>query len=439
MIIKKNYLPRRTILKGMGAAVALPFLDAMVPAFARTATSAANPKTNFMFIYYPHGAHRAEWIPKNEGANFEYSRILKPLEPLRDTVTVVSGLDLAAITVTGHFISNAMYLNGVIPPGTSEIRSAKTVDQILVERFGQETALPSLEVCTEDIAAAGGQCEGAFPCVFANTISWRDATTPLPMEMDPKVIFSRMFGESDGDSKTDRLNRLNNNKSILDAVTDGVNDLRPKLGQPDQGRLDDYLQSVREIERRVQRSASAGDGLKIPDAPNGVPDSFPEHVALMFDLQMLAYQGNITRVSSFMLARELSEQTYPQIGVPDGHHSVSHNGEMPDMVEKYVRINTYHHQLFADFLTKMKSTPDGDGNLLDHSMILFGSGMGNSNLHAHEKIPIVVAGGASGRHKGNNHIAAKPGTPLSNLLAGFLDTAGVPTEKLGDNTGWVEL
>lgn len=439
MIIMKKQLPRRTVLKGLGASIALPFLDAMVPAFAQTAKSAANPKTNFMFIYFPHGAHRAEWIPKTQGENFEFSRILKPLEPLRSQVTVVSGLNLAAVTVTGHFISNAMYLNGVIPPGSSDIKSAQTIDQMIVQRFGQETPLPSLEVCTEDIAAAGGQCEGALPCVFANTISWRDATTPLPMEMDPKVIFARLFGEADGDSPEDRANRWKDNRSILDAIMDGVDDLRPKLGQPDQARLDDYLQSVREIERRLQKSAAATDGIKIPAAPNGIPESFPEHVALMFDLQMLAYQGNITRVSSFMLARELSEQTYPQIGVPDGHHSVSHNGEMPDMVEKYVKINTCHVQMFADFLKRMQATPDGDGNLLDHSMILYGSGMGNSNLHAHVNIPVLVAGGASGRLKGNRHIVAKEGTPLSNLLVGFLDTAGVPTDKLGDNTGFVQL
>lgn len=441
MIITKKQLSRRTLLKGLGVTVALPFLDAMVPAFAQTSKSAANSKSNFMFVYFPHGAHRAEWTPKSEGANFEFSRILKPLEPLREYVTVVSGLNLAAITVSGHFISNAMYLNGVVPKPdrTSQILAGKTVDQIIAEKFGQETPLPSLEVCTEDISAVGGSCDSGLPCAFANSISWRDTTTPLPMEMDPKVVFSRMFGEADGDSQADRLNRWTNDRSILDAITRSVDRLRPKLGQRDQGRLDDYLQSVREIERRVQRSATASDGLQIPTAPNGVPESYPEHVELLLDLQMLAYQGNITRVSSFMMARELSEQTYPQIGVPDGHHSVSHNGEMPDMVEKYVKINTYHVQLFADFLKKMQATPDGDGTLLDHSMILYGSGMGNSNLHAHEQIPILVAGGASGRLKGNRHIVAKAGTPLSNLHVGFLDTAGVPTDKLGDSTGWIQL
>jgi len=439
MIVTKKFIPRRTILKGMGAAVALPFLGAMVPAFAETAKSAANPPTKFAFLYVPHGVHRAEWNPTTVGKDFEFTRILKPLEPLREHVNVITNLNLCQQPLpNGHFQGVAMWLNGTAPNPGSEVKSGKTIDQMIVEKYGQDTPLPSLELCTEDITASNGACEGGLSCVYGNTISWRDATTPLPMELDPKVVFERLFGDGGGDPK-DRAARTEATRSILDSITESTKTLQASLGQEDQARLTDYLQSVREIERRVQRSASATSGLTLPATPSGVPDSFDEQARLLFDLMVLAYQGNVTRVVSFMMARELSPRTYPFIGVPDGHHSTSHNGEMPQEVEKYVKINTYHVQVVADFMTKMKSIQDGDGSLLDHSMILYGSGMGNSNLHSHERIPILVAGGASGRLKGGRHIKVKDNTPLSDLLVGFLDAADVHTDKVGDSSGWVQL
>ena len=440
MIVTKKSLLRRTILKGFGASIALPFLDAMVPAFAATATSAANPPTKFAFLYVPHGVHRPEWIPATEGRGFEFTRILKPLEPLRNYVNVVTNLNLCQPPLpTGHFQGSAMWLNGISPNEGAEVRSGKTIDQMIVEKYGQDTALPSLELCTEDIAASNGACEIGLSCVYGNTISWRDATTPLPMELDPKVVFERLFGDGGGDNPQDRAARAEQTRSILDSITETTNALRSKLGPEDQTRLTDYLESVREIERRIQKSASTAQGLTLPATPSGVPDSFDEHARLLFDLMVLAYQGNITRVISFMMARELSPRTYPFIGVPDGHHSTSHNGEMPAEVEKFVKINTYHVQVFADFMKKMQSIPDGDGSLLDHSMILYGSGMGDSNVHSHERIPIVVAGGASGQLNGGRHIVVKDNTPLSNLLMGFLDAARVPTDHVGDSSGLVQL
>jgi len=438
MVITKKALARRTMLKGIGAAVALPFLDAMVPAFGATANSAASPASRFTFIYFPHGAHRPEWIPKSDAPGFELSPTLRPLEPLREHINVISNIDLCVAPLpVGHFYGSVMYLNGT-RPDESKVGAGKTIDQIIAEKYGQDTPLPSLEVCTEDISSSNGQCEVGSPCVYGNTISWRDSTTPLPMELDPKVVFKRMFGAGGG-SVEERAAREAANRSILDTITKSVGELRVSLGPTDQARLNDYLESVREIERRIEKAAAGSNGLDLPATPGGIPDSYDDHARLLFDLIVLAYQGNVTRVSSFMMARELSPRTYNFIGVPDGHHSVSHNGEVPAVVEKYVKINTYHTQLFADFLTKMKSIQDGDGTLLDHSMILFGSGMGNSNGHSHDRIPLVVAGGASGNLKGGRHIVAKPQTQMANLLLGFLDKAKVPTSSIGDSTDVFQL
>ena len=437
--LTKKHLSRRTFLRGSSVALGLPFLDAMVPAFAATANSAANPATRFSFLYVPHGVHRAEWTPTTDGKNFEFTRILKPMEPIREHINVISGLNLCQQPLpNGHFQGPAMWLNGTRPAEGQDVRSGKTIDQMIAEKYGQDTPLPSLEVCTEDVSSSNGACEGGISCVYGNTISWRDATTPLPMERDPRVLFERLFGDGGGDPKQ-RAARTEATRSILDGITNSASALRSQLSPEDQTTLTDYLESVREIERRVQKAASATSGLELPSSPAGVPDSYDEHARLLLDLMVLAYRGNVTRVISFMMARELSDRTYAFVGVPDGHHSVSHNGEIPGEVEKFVKINTYHHQIIADYITKMKSIPDGDGTLLDHSMILFGSGMGNSNLHSHERIPTVIAGGASGRLKGGRHIIAKEGTPLSNLLVGFLDVAGVDIDKVGDSSGFVQL
>lgn len=439
MMITKKALDRRTILKGLGAAVALPFLDAMVPAFAATSTSAANPASRFGFIYFPHGAHRQEWVPTSDAPGFELPRTLQPLEPLRQHINVVTNIDICPAPLpVGHFYSNVMYLNGTRPDQT-QVRAGKTIDQMIAEKFGQDTPLPSLELCTEDISSTNGECEAGSPCVYGNTISWRDETTWLPMELDPKKVFKRLFGSGGNGGPQERAAREVMNRSILDTITQSVGQLRGELGQTDQARLTDYLESVREIERRIEKASASNNGLDLPASPSGIPNSYDEHARLLFDLMVLAYQGNITRVTSFMLARELSPRTYNWIGVPDGHHSVSHNGEVPATVEKYVRINTYHVQLFADFLKKMNSIQDGDGTLLDHSMILYGSGMGNSNGHSHDRIPLVIAGGASGNLKGGRHIAAKPATPMGNLLLAFLDKAKVPADHVGESNGMLQL
>jgi hypothetical protein len=438
MIVTKKALPRRTILKGIGAAVALPFLDAMVPAFAATANSAANPASRFTFLYFPHGAHRPEWIPKSDAPGFELPRTLQPLEPMREHINVITNIDLCQAPLpVGHFYSNVMFLNGTRPDET-KVHSGKTIDQIIADKYGQDTPLPSLEVCTEDISSSNGQCEVGSPCVYGNTISWRDATTPLPMELDPKVVFKRLFGAGGG-SAQERTAREVANRSILDNITKSVSQLRGSLGPTDQARLTDYLDSVREIERRIEKAATSSGGLDLPAEPGGIPDSYDDHARLLLDLIVLAYQGNVTRVSSFMLARELSPRTYNFIGVPDGHHSVSHNGEAPAVVEKYVKINTYHVQLFSDFLKKLNSIQDGDGTLLDHSMVLYGSGMGNSNGHSHDRIPLILAGGASGSLKGGRHIVAKPQTQMANLLLGILDKAKVPASSIGDSTEVFQL
>ncbi len=438
MFLSKKHLPRRTFLKGIGVTVALPLLDSMVPAQTPLAKTAAKPTLRAGFVYVPHGAIMAQWTPVGENAGFQFSRILKPLEPLRDRITIVSGCALNA--ENGHAISNSMWLNGVRPAHGTEIRGGTTIDQMIAARIGQDTTFPSLEIATEDHATELGSCGGDYACAYMNTISWRTPTTPNPMELNPRVLFERMFG-GDGATAEQRAARLKDNLSLLDGVTQSVNDLAKGLDARDKSRLNDYLENVREIERRIQRASkqTSESHLEAPDAPIGVPDSFEEHAKLMFDLWALAFQGNITRVASFMMARELSTRTYPQVGVSEGHHPVSHHQNVPEQIEKHAKINTYHISLFADFLTKLKKTPDGDGNMLDNAMILYGSGMSNGNVHSHDILPALIAGGAAGRLKGNRHVKAPLMTPLSNVLVSMLDKAGIPTDHLGDSSGRIEL
>jgi hypothetical protein len=439
MFITKKHLPRRTFLRGMGAAVTLPLLDAMIPAHTALAQTAAKPMLRAGFIYIPMGAQMAQWTPIGDRPGFKYSRILKPLEPLREYVNVVSGTSL--IAENGHALSNAMWMNGVKPAHGTEIRSGTTIDQLIAEKIGQDTSYPSLEIATEDHASELGSCGGDYACAYMNTISWRTPTTPNPMELNPRVLFERMFG-GDGATPEARVARLRDDLSILDGVTQSVNDLSKELDAKDKARLNDYMENVREIERRIakaEKQNSESTGYGAPNAPVGIPDSFEEHAKLLFDLWAVAFQGNITRVVSFMLARELSTRTYPQIGVPDGHHPVSHHQNDPLRMEMQAKINTYHMGMLADFLTKLKNMQDGDGNMLDHSMILYGSGMSNSNVHAHDGLPILIAGRAAGRLKADRHIKVKNDTPLSNLLVGMLDTAGVPTDHLGDSSGRINL
>jgi hypothetical protein len=439
MFLTKKHLPRRTFLRGVGATIALPLLDSMIPARTALAQTAAKPALRAGFVYIPMGAQIPQWTPIGDKPGFKYPRILKPIEQFRDRVTVVSGTSL--IAENGHTLSNAMWLNGTKPAHGTVILSGTTIDQIIAQKIGQETSFPSLEIATEDHSSELGSCGGDYECSYMNTISWRSPTTPNPMELNPRVMFERMFG-GDGSTAAQRVARLHDDLSILDGVTQSVNDLSKGLDSKDKSRLSDYMENLREIERRIakaEKQNSQSTELGTPDAPVGIPDSFDEHATLLFDLWAIAFQADISRVVSFMLARELSTRTYPQIGVPDGHHPVSHHQNDPVKKEQQARINVHHMEMFARFLTKLNNMPAGDGNMLDHSMILYGSGMSNSNVHAHDQLPILIAGGGAGRLKGDRHIKVANDTPLSNLLVGMLEVSGIHSEHLGDSSGRIEL
>jgi hypothetical protein len=439
MFLTKKHLQRRTFLRGIGATVALPLLDSMIPAGTALAQTAAKPTFRAGFIYIPMGAQMPQWTPVGDHAGFKYNRIMKPIEHLRSQINIVTGTSL--IAENGHALSNAMWLNGTKPAHGTEIRGGTTIDQMIAEKIGQDTTYPSLEIATEDHSSELGSCGGDYACAYMNTISWRTPTTPNPMELNPRVLFERMFG-GDGATAEQRVARLRDNLSILDGVTASVKDLSKGMDSKDKARVNDYLENVREIERRIakaEKQNSESTGYGAPEAPVGIPDSFADHATLLFDLWAIAFQGNITKVVSFMLARELSTRTYPQIGVPDGHHPVSHHQNDLQRMEMQAKINTYHMEMFAAFLNKLKATPDGDGNMLDNSMILYGSGMSNSNVHAHDQLPILIAGGAAGKLKGDRHIKVKNDTPLSNLLISMMDKAGVRTDHFGDNTGRIEI
>jgi Protein of unknown function (DUF1552) len=438
MFITRKHVARRTVLRGIGATIALPLLDSMIPARTLLARTAANGASRLGFVYVPHGAVMADWTPAVEGAGFEFTRILKPLEPFRDHVNVVSGLGhRAADTTAVHSLSPTTWLSGVRPKPTQGVDAyaGVTADQIAAQRIGQETMLPSMELATEDHSGLIGACDRDYGCIYMNTLSWRTPTSPLPMEINPRKVFERMFGQ--GGSVEARLARTRQDRSILDAITAQAADLQRTLGPNDRATVDQYLENVREIERRVLM-AGGGDvasEVVLPATPAGIPFSYEEHMKLMYDLLALAYQADLTRVFSFMVAREVSNRTYPQVGVPDGHHAISHHQNRPEKLEKNVRIQTYHAGLFAYFLEKLRSTPDGDGSLLDHSTILYGSNMSNSNAHDHFPLPNLVVGGATGRLKGGRHLKYPDRTPMANLLVTLLDKAGVEVDNLGDATG----
>jgi hypothetical protein len=437
-MITKKAIARRTMLRGMGATLALPLLDGMVPALSALAQTPASPKQRFGFIYVPHGSIMREWTPTQEGTNFEFSSILKPLESFRDDLTVLT--NLSNYGENGHSVSSAMWLSGTFPSKGSLLKLGTTVDQIIAKEIGRESTFPSMEFATEDHSSHLGSCAGDFLCSYMSTISWASPTQPLPMEINPRVVFERMFG---GDRATpqERAARLRKNSSILDAVRESANDLKVQLGPRDKVRLTEYLDNVREIERRIVQAERqrTETGIEAPFTPVGIPEDWEEHVKLQFDLMALALQGNLTRVTSFMLARELSTLSYPQIGVADGHHPVSHNNNIPEQVAKKIKVDMYHLDLFAQFLDKLKATPDGDGSLLDHSLFLYGSGMTNGNAHDHENLPTLLVGGAAGKHKGNRHIKMPKSTPLSNLMITLLDKAGVNVEKFGQSDGVIQL
>jgi hypothetical protein len=440
MFITKKHLPRRTFLKGAGAALALPLLDAMVPARTLLAKTAASATPRLGFVYLPHGAIMDRWTPAQEGANFEFSPILKSLEPYREHVDIVSGLHHhAADTSAVHSLSPTTWLSGVRPKPTQGVDAfaGVTADQIAALKIGQDTPLPSIEIATEDQSGLIGSCDRDYGCIYMNTLSWRTPTTPMPMEINPRKVFERMFGQ--GGTPAERLARTAEDRSILDAITQQINDLQRSLGRKDRVTVNDYLESVREIERRIQvANREQQVDLDLPPAPVGIPFDFEQHIKLMYDLMALAYQANITRVFTYMVAREESNKTYPMIDVHEGHHATSHHQNRADKIEKLVKIQTYHVGLFADFVKKLNSIQDGDGTLLDHSLILFGSNMSNSNQHNHFPLPNLVVGKAAGAHAGGRHLKYPDHTPMTNLLLSMLDKVGVPMETLGDSTGRTE-
>jgi hypothetical protein len=438
MFVTKKHLPRRTFLKGVGVSLALPLLDSMIPARTLLAQTAAKPLPRLGFVYIPHGAIMAQWTPSTEGAGFEFTPILKPLEPFRDRLNVISGLGhRAADTTAVHSLSPTTWLSGVRPKATQGVDAyaGVTADQIAAQQIGQETVLPSMELATEDHSGLIGSCDRDYGCIYMNTLSWRTPTTPMPMEINPRKVFERMFGQ--GGSATERLARIKEDKSILDAITKDVATLQVQLGPSDRQMMAQYLENVREIERRIQRAeTSQGDeDLELPARPAGVPFDYEEHVKLMYDLMTLAYQADVTRVITFMISREVSNRTYPQVGVTDGHHAISHHQNRAEKMEKNVKIQTYNVSQFGYFLDKLKNTPDGDGSLLDHAVLLYGSNMSNSNAHDHYPLPNLVIGGAAGRMQGGRHLKYADHTPMTNLLVTMLDKVGVKQESLGDSSG----
>jgi Protein of unknown function (DUF1552) len=437
MFITKMKLSRRTVLRGMGAAMGLPLLEAMVPALTATAQTAANPIKRFGAVFVPLGERPGYWTPKEVGANFEFSTILKPLEAFRNHMTVISEL---CDPLDGHATTVAAWLSGSIPFRTiaENVRAGVTIDQVIANKIGKETPLPSLELATEDFTGWIGGCDTQYSCAYMNTISWKNETTPLPMEINPRVVFERMFGRP-GTSEQRRA-RMLDDKSILDSVRQDVVDLQKTLGGKDRSRLSDYLDNVREIEQRIQRAEKqATTSQTVPDAPIGIPETFDEHAALMYDLAAVAYEANITRVFTYMKSRDASQRVYPNIGVNEPHHAMSHHGNNPDKVAGLVKLNTYHVSLFAKFLEKLQSTPDGDGSLLDHSLILYGSGMSESDVHSRLDVPTLLVGGAAGDLKGNRHIKVKPETPLANLMVSLANKFDCDMDKFGISTGRVDI
>jgi len=437
MFVTRKHLPRRTFLKGAGATLALPLLDAMVPAFANTVKSP--PRIGF--VYVPHGAVMSRFTPDVVGKDFDFKDIVKPLEPFRSRLSIVSRLHhRAADSSAVHSLSPTTWLSGVRPKPTQgmDAYAGVTADQIAAEAIGQDTMLPSMELATEDHSGLLGACDRDYGCTYMNTLSWRTPTTPMPMEINPRKVFERLFGT--GGSVESRIARQKENRSILDAVTQQTASIQKTLGARDRQTLDNYLESVREIERRLSRAEeqiAANADLVIPQAPPGIPFSYEEHVRMMFDLLALSYQADITRVSTFMLAREVSNRTYTQVGVTEGHHAVSHHQNRAEKLEMNARIQNYHVGLFAEYLAKLDAIPDGEGSLLDNMVLLYGSNMSNSNAHDHYPLPNIVAGGGRGRLKGNQHIMAPDHAPMTNLLVTLLDKVDVSIDKLGDSDGTI--
>ena len=447
MIITKTALKRRTFLRGIGTTLALPLLDAMVPAMAATRLTAATRPTRLGFVYVPNGIIQKNWLPTAEGTAFEFTPTMKALEPFRDKLVVMSNLAQINGRALGdgpgdHARAGATWLTGVHPKKTegADIHAGISADQIAARQFGNETQLGSLEIGLEEPQLAGG-CDSGYSCAYTNTVSWRSPTTPNPVETNPRAVFERMFGDGQSNDPAARLARMKEDSSILDFMMEDVSRMKAGLGSRDKNKLAEYLDGIRDIERRIQLAEAQNANFKMPlmEKPVGIPDDFDVHARLMIDLQVLAFQADLTRVGTFMIAREGSNRPYRQIGVPDGHHSVTHHQLDPEKIEKTIKINEYHVKTFAYYVDKMKNTQDGDGSLLDHSLLLYGSSINDGNRHTHDDLPLVMVGSANGQVKGGRHIAYKEETPMNNVLMTVLQKGGVQTEKFGDATGPVQL
>jgi len=433
MIVSKKSLPRRTFLRGAGATLALPLLDAMIPARTALAATAANPVKRLGFVYIPMGAHMPQWTPAGAGALTELSPSLSPLAKVKDQLAVITNTEIRNAYPGTHATSNSSFLSCAYAKWTesSDYYLGTTVDQVAAQTLGKDTRLPSLELAM-DLLTTVGQCDNGYACVYQNNLSWSSPTTPLPAEAHPRIAFERLFG--DGGTSAERLAEMRRNSSLLDWMKDDIARLQKKLGPGDRGRVNEYLDTVREVERRIQKAESATADSHLPDLdrPIGVPAAYADHAKLMFDLQVLALQGDVTRVITFQLARETSNRSYPEIGISEAHHPLTHNNGNAEMLAKVAKINQFHVSLFAYFLEKLKATPDGDGSLLDHTLYLYGSGMSNGDKHDHVNLPILVAGG-----KGGKHLRYDKPAPLANLHLTLLDRAGVRVDHFADSTGKV--
>ena len=440
MFITKKHLSRRTFLHGVGVTIALPFLESMVPAGTALAQTAARGKTRFGAIYFPHGATMDKWTPAADGSNFDLSEILQPLKPFTKQVNIISDLSHpqaygGGSATSNHNRSAATFLSGAHAEAGPKPHLGITMDQYAAQHIGQDTPLPSLELMIEEATLS---CGDGLSCAYRDTISWQNATSPLPMENNPQVVFEKLFG--DGNTDAERRARREQAVSLLDSVVGEVWSLQKKLPAVDRSRLDQYLGDIREVERRIQKaSQESSTELTLPTLPTGVPKDVEAHIRLMFDLQVLAWQADITRVTTLLMAKELSNAVYPKSGVRDAFHILSHHSNLRDNMDRFAVLNRYHVTLFTYLLDKLRSLPDGDGTLLDHSLILYGSAMSDGNQHNHGPLPVILAGGASGTLKGGRHIRNPKDTTMSNLLLAMLDKLAIPTEKFGDSTGMIQI
>jgi len=437
--ITKKSIPRRTFLKGVGASLSLPLLDCMIPAATAAGKTPAAAVKRLGYVFMPMGCDQSRWTPESEKTLEKLSPILNSLGPVKDQTTILTNMELRNAYPGSHATSNSSFLSAAKAKVTesSDYYLGTTADQLAAQQIGQDTQLPSLELAM-DLLQLTGQCDNGYACVYQNNLSWSSPTTPLPAEAHPRMVFENLFGE--GGTPEERRAALRKRASLLDSIADNINTLKRGLGAQDRARISDYLESVREVERRIQTAEADTKDNPLPDLnrPMGVPAAYADHARLMFDLQLLAYQGDITRVCTFQIARETSNRSYPEIGIPDPHHPLSHHGDDPDKIERMSKINTFHVSLFAEYLEKLKNTPEGNGSLLDNVLILYGSGIGNPNVHNHTNLPIIVAGGGAGGMQGNRHIRFKDVTPLANLHLSLLDKVGVNIDSFADSTGKVD-